>query len=117
MPELTLHFEASEGTDLEAAAAALQKELAAVPAVESVETTPQRFQAIGPAEVLGVIQVTTSVVQSSAALLTAVAGLCAAWEKLKPYFPGLKRPTVEVGLRQVPATEFTEKDGKELASS
>ena len=62
------------------------------------------------------IQVATQLVQSSAALLTAGAALYGAWEKLKPLFPGLKPPTVEVGLRQVPVNEFTEKDAQELAS-
>jgi len=34
MPKLTLHFEAGEGTDLEAAAAALQANLAGTEGVE-----------------------------------------------------------------------------------
>jgi hypothetical protein len=107
MAELTLHFEASQGTDLAAAAAALQASLAETKGVESATARPQKFQAIGPSEILSVIQVATSVAQSSAVFLTAVASLYAAWEKLKATFPGLQAPKVEVGLKQIPIDELT----------
>jgi hypothetical protein len=115
MPELTLHFEASGDTDLSAAAAALQAELTKTETVESAKTRPQKYQSIGPAEILSVIQVATSVAQSSAALLTALAAVYAAWEKLRPAFPGLKAPAVEVGLKQVPVKEVTAEHAGELA--
>jgi hypothetical protein len=117
MPELTLHFEASAGLDMEAAAAALQKELAQVAAVESARADPQRFQAVGASEILSVIQVSTHLVQNATALLTALAGLYAAWKKLKPLFPALKPPAVEVGLRKVPVNEVTQADAEELSDS
>jgi hypothetical protein len=107
MAELTLHFEAGTGTDLDAAAVALQKSLAGITGVESAETIPQRYQSIGPAEVLSVIQVATSVAQNATLFLTALAGLYAAWEKVKPMFPGLHAPKVEVGLKQIPIDQLT----------
>lgn len=117
MPELTLHFEASGDTDLSAAAAALQSELTRTESVESAKTRPQTYQSIGPAEVLSVIQVATSVAQSTAGLLTALAAVYAAWEKLRPMFPGLKAPAVEVGLKQIPVNAVTPAHAEELAES
>jgi hypothetical protein len=102
MPELTLHFEASPGTDLGAAAAELKKNLGAIDGVESASTKPQRFQAVGPAEVISVIKVATTIAQNSAEFLTALAALYAAWQKVKPMFPGLHAPTLEVGLKKIP---------------
>lgn len=116
MPELTLHFEAGGGTDLEAAAAELQKNLTAIAGVESADTAPQRYQAIGPAEVVSVIQVATSVVQSTTVFLTALAGLYGAWQKVKPMFPGLQAPKVEVGLKQIPIDQLTPEHRAELAA-
>lgn len=116
MAELILHFEASADTDLDAAAAALQASLTGVSGVESAEAFPQTYQSVGPAEVLGVIQVATSVVKDTTLLLTAVAGLMAAWEKVESHFPGLKKPRVEVGLKEVPADQLTPQHQSELAS-
>ncbi|HWF47006.1 MAG TPA: hypothetical protein VG168_08375 [Bryobacteraceae bacterium] len=116
MAELMLHFEASADTDLAAAAAALQSNLAETVGVESAATFPQKYQSIGPAEVLGVIQVATDVVKDSALFLTAVAGLLTAWEKVKVHFPGLGAPKLEVGLKEVPASQVTQEHQEELAS-
>jgi hypothetical protein len=107
MAKLTLHFEASEGTDLEAAAAALQANLAATEGVDSVKTRPQKYQSIGPSEILSVIQIATTVAQTSATFLTSIAALYAAWEKVKVLFPGIHAPKVEVGLDEVPIDKLT----------
>jgi hypothetical protein len=115
MAELTLHFEASAGTDLDAAAAALQQSVTGISGVESADTSPQRYQSIGPAEVVSVIQVATSVAQNATVFLTALAGLYAAWEKVKPMFPGLQAPKVEVGLKQIPIDQLTPEHRAELA--
>ena len=114
MPELRLHFKAGEGADLEAAAAALQKNLTEVRGVESADTRPQRFQSIGPAEIVSVIHVATSLVQNATLLLTALAGFHAAWEKLKPAHPGVEAPKAEVGLELVPVKQITPEHQKEL---
>lgn len=106
--QLTLHFEAEPGTDLKAASAALQEALKTVPEIQSVETSGQEFQAIGPAEVMSVIQVGTELLQSTAAFLSAAAAVYAAWEKVKPMFPGLCSPKIEVGMQQVPVNELAE---------
>jgi hypothetical protein len=106
MPELILHFEAAAGTDLEGAAAELRKSLGVVDGIESAASTPQRFQAIGPSEIVSVIQVATTIAQSGAAFLAAVAALYAAWEKVKPMFPGLRSPTVEIGLKKIPLEQI-----------
>jgi hypothetical protein len=115
MAELTLHFEAAEGTDIEAAAAALQAELSKTQGVASAHTRAQRYQSIGPAEVMSIVQVTTQGVQLATALLTSLGALYAAWENLKTKFPGLKPPTVEVGLDKVPVNQVTGAHAKELA--
>jgi hypothetical protein len=107
MEELTLHFEASAGTDLAAAAAALQASVTGTAGVESATTRPQKFQAIDVAEIISVIQVATVVAHNSAALLSALGSLYTAWEMLKTKFPGLHAPKVEVGLKQIPIDQLT----------
>jgi hypothetical protein len=114
--QLTLHFEAEPGTDLNAASAALQEALKTLPAVQSVETTGQEFQAIGPAEVMSVIQVGTQLLQSTAAFLSAAAAVYAAWQKVRPMFPGLCPPKMEVGMQQVPVNELAEQHRAALVS-
>ncbi len=116
MEELTLHFEAGAGTDVAAAAAALQKELQGVSGVESAQTEAQTFQSIGPAEVMSIIQVGTQVMQTSAAFLAAAAALYAAWQKVKPMFPALQPPKLEVGLKQIPVDQLSEVHRTELTS-
>lgn len=106
--QLTLHFEAEPGTDLNAASAALQEALRTVPGVQSVEASGQEFQAIGPAEVMSLIQVGTQLLQDTAEFLSAAAAVYAAREKLKPMFPGLCPPKMEVGMKQVPVNELAE---------
>jgi hypothetical protein len=114
MAELTLHFEAGEGTDIDAAAAALQAELAKTQDVAMARTRPQRYQSIGPAEVMSVIQLATQGVQTVTMLLTSLTALYTAWEKVRQTFPGLKPPTVEVGLDKVPVKQVTEAHAEEL---
>jgi hypothetical protein len=116
MAKLTLHFEASDGMDLDAAAAALQAGLAATEGVESAKTRPQKFQSIGPAEIMSVIQVATSVVSTTTAFLTAISSLYSAWQKIKPLFPGLHPPKVEVGLEEVPIDQLTPEHVAELVT-
>ena len=114
MAELTLHFEAADGTDMEAAAAALQAELEKTQGVASARTRPQRYQSIGFGEVMSVVHVATQDIQQVTMLLTSLAALYAAWEKVKTKFPGLKPPTVEVGLKKVAVNQVTEADAQEL---
>ncbi len=116
MTKLTLHFQASDDTDLDAAAAALQAGLAATSGVESAKTRPQKFQSIGPAEIMSVIQVATSVVSTTTVFLTALSSLYAAWQKVKPMFPGLHPPKVEVGLEEIPIDQLTPEHVAELAA-
>lgn len=114
MAELTLHFEAADGTDIEAAAAALQAELENTEGVASARTRPQRYQSIGPAEVMSMVQVATQGIQTVTMLLTSIAAFYTAWEKVRAKFPGLKSPTVEVGLEKVPVNQVTEAHAREL---
>ncbi len=116
MAELTLHFEVVPGTDLNAAALELQRAIVNVKGVESADTKPQRFQSVSAQEVLTIIQFTTSFVENTAELLTAVAALHEAWKKVREIFPGLNAPLVEVGLKQVPIDEITAAHVKEIAS-
>ena len=97
-----------------AAAAALQAELEETQGVASARTRPQKYQSIGPAEVMSMVQVATQGIQTVTMLLTSLAALYTAWEKVKTKFPGLKQPTVEVGLEKVPVNRVTEAHVKEL---
>jgi hypothetical protein len=116
MTKLTLHFESAPGTDLDAAAVELQKNIAAVNGVESANATPQRFQSVGTAEILSVIKVATEVAQSTAALLGALAAVYAAWKSLAEKFPGLRKPTIEVGLKKVPIDQVTPEQAARVVS-
>ena len=60
------------------------------------------------------VQVATQGIQTATMLLTSLAELYTAWEKVKTKFPGLKAPTVEVGLEMVLVNEVTEAHAKEL---
>ena len=116
MTKLTLHFESSPGTDLDGAAVELQKNIAAVNGVESADATPQRFQSVGTAEILSVIKVATEVAQSTAALLGALAAVYKAWKSLTGKFPGLSKPTIEVGLKKVPIDQVTSEQAARIVS-
>jgi hypothetical protein len=117
MAELTLHFETAQGTDMETAAADLKQSLAGVSGVESADAIPQRFQAIGPAEILSVIAIATTVIQSTSTLLKAVSELHEAWAKVAAKFPGLHKPTIEMGMKKVPIDQLTDKDCEQLLKS
>ncbi len=84
--------------------------------MESAETSGQEFQAIGPAEVMSVLQVGTQLLQNATAFLSAAAALYAAWQKVKPMFPGLRPPKLEVGMQQVPVDQLAEQHRTALAS-
>lgn len=114
--QITLHFEAEPGTDLNAASRALQEALQSVPGVQAAQTSGQEFQAIGPAEVMSVIQIGTQLLQNATAFLSAAAALYAAWQKVKPMFPGLRPPTLEVGMQQVPVDQLAEQHRAALVS-
>ena len=114
MEQLILHFEAAPGTDLEAASADLQAHISGQEAVETVETKPQRFQAIGASEILAIIALIPAIPQGIAALPKAIEEVRGAWEKVRAKFPGLRPPTVEVGLRNVPIDQLQEDDFEEL---
>ena len=107
MAELTLHFEAAPGTDLNAAAVELHRLIANVKGVETADTKPQRFQSIDAQEVLTVIQLATTFAKNATEFLGALAAVHAAWKKLRDLFPGLQAPLVEVGLKQVPIDQVT----------
>jgi hypothetical protein len=115
MPELTLHFQAAPGTDLEAAAADIKAQLASVSGAEAVEAKPQQFQsAVNPAEVLAVVTFVATMAQNVATIAKAVQDLAEVWKKVRAKFPGLHPPTVEVGLRTVPIDQINATDFQEL---
>ncbi len=116
MAELTLHFEAGAGTDIDAAAAALEEQLKTVSGVDAAQTTPQRFQAIGPAEIISALTLATEIAQNSAMFLKAIDAVIEAWKKVKLHFPKLHAPKIEVGLDQVPLDELTDAHRAELAA-
>jgi hypothetical protein len=114
MPKLTLHFEASQGTDLESAAADLEAHFAELAGVETAEARPQRFQSVGPAEILAVVSFVAAMAQNTATLVKAIQELREAWQRAKAKFPGLHPPTVEVGLRNVPIDQLQAADLAQL---
>jgi hypothetical protein len=116
MAKLTLHFETAPGIDLDEAAVELQKSMAAVNGVESANSSPQRFQSVGAAEILSVIKVATEVAQSTAGLLGALAAVYAAWRTLTEKFPGLRKPTIEVGLKKIPIDQVTAEQATRIVS-
>jgi hypothetical protein len=75
--------------------------------VQSATAKPQRFQGIGPAEILAGIKFATDLAQDTSGLLLALAVVYAAWQKAKVLFPGLRPPTVEVGLQKIPVDQVT----------
>src|ERR1700682_4680744 len=101
MPELTLHFQAAEGSDLESIAGHLQQNMSAVPTVITAQAEPQRLRGAGLPEILTVLTYATTAVTTTAAFLKAVQELVKVWHELGTQFPNLHKPTVEVGLRQV----------------
>jgi|GEM_PF-2033734 len=107
MAELTLHFEAAPGTDLNAVTAELQRAIVQVKGVETADSKPQRFQSISAQEVLSVIQLATTYLQNTAEFMAAVIALHEAWKKVRETFPGLSTPLVEVGLKQVAIDQLT----------
>jgi hypothetical protein len=48
--------------------------------------------------------------------LEALGRLDKAWEKLRPKFPWLRRPQIEVGLEKIPYDELTPEHIAELTS-
>jgi hypothetical protein len=114
MAELTLHFETSPGTDMAAASAELQKNLAQVAGVDSAAAKPQHFQSVGLPEIVAVIDMTKTVVASSAALLGSLVTLLEVWKKVRKLFPGLRTPTVEVGLKKIPIDQVTAEHFEEI---
>lgn len=115
MAELTLHFQAAPGIDLEAAAADIKAQLAGLSGAEAVETKPQQFQsAVDPAEVLVVVTFVATMAQNVATIAKAVQDLAEVWKKVRAKFPGLHPPTVEVGLRTVPIDQINATDFQEL---
>jgi hypothetical protein len=116
MAELTLHFEAIPGTDLAAAALELQKAMAEVQGVQSAEAKPQQFQGIDIAEIFAVAKLAGSYAEDVASLLTAIVALRDAWKKAKRLFPGLRSPTVEVGLKKIPIDQITAAHVQQITS-
>lgn len=113
MPELTLHFETADGTDLKAVASHLEQKMSAVPNVEAAEAEPQVLR-LGLPEIQAIITLGTAAITTTTALLTAVKALLQAYQEIAKQFPGLHLPTLEVGLRKVPIDKVTEKDAAEL---
>jgi hypothetical protein len=117
MPELTLHFESADGTDLKAVASHLEQKISAVSGVEAAEAQPQVLRFAGLPEILTIITLGTAAVTSSIAFLKAVKGLLQAYQDVAKQFPGLHLPTLEVGLRKVPIDKLTEKDAAEVLAA
>jgi hypothetical protein len=93
--QITLHFEAEPGTDLNAASNHCRRRCRVWPACNQSKRAGRNFKRIGPAEVMSVLQIGTQLLQNATAFLSAA--LYAAWQKLEPMFPGLRPPTLEVG--------------------
>jgi hypothetical protein len=110
VPRLTLHFEASPGTDPDSLSAEIAEALKSVPDVETAEAETLRTQ--GAVEIIAAVAFATKVIVTSAQFLSAVTELVKAWQALRARFPSLPAPTVEIGLRQVPIDQVTTTDAE-----
>jgi hypothetical protein len=72
MPELTLHFESAEGTDLQAVASHLTQRISSVAGVETAEAEPQVLRLGGLPEILTIISFGTAAITSTTLLLKAL---------------------------------------------
>jgi len=117
MPTLTFHLEAAPGTDLAAAAAELQKEIAALEGVESVEAVPHRYQGMSLPEIVATITIATTAVQGLTLLLKRINTLLDESAKTKKKLATLMRPTVEVGVKKKRIDKLSAADLKEIAEA
>jgi hypothetical protein len=116
MPELTLHFETDQSTDIHPVAAEVQLGLQAIEGISSAKAKATELRAAGPAEILAVINLTVAVVQNTSTLLKALDDLVEAWRGLSARFHGLRMPTAEIGLRDVPIDKITPQELLEALS-
>jgi hypothetical protein len=117
MPELTLHFETDQGTDIHSRAVDVQQELQAIEGVTNAKAKATELRAMGAAEILAVINLAVTVVQNTSTLLKLVDDLVKTCQDLIVRLHGLQKlPSVEIGLREVPIDKVTPQDLLEALS-
>ena len=87
MPELTLHFETDQGTDIHAVAAEVQQKLQVIDGVTSANAEAMELRTMGGLEIIAVISLVTTVVQNTSTLLKAVDDLVNTAAISAPTFP------------------------------
>jgi hypothetical protein len=113
MTELTLHFETDRDTDAHAVAAEVQQTLPAVDGVANANAKAMQLRTMGGLEIIAVISLAATVVQNTATLMKAVDDLVKTCQAISARFPGLRKPSIEIGLRKVPIDQVTEQDALE----
>ena len=115
MANLTLHFQAQEGADPEAAAKDLEQQLATLPSVGSAEARADTYRSLGPTEIIAGITLAVGVIQSATVAAQALAKLIDAVKGLVQSGQGLHAAFVEVGMRKVPVDKLTPQEIESLA--
>jgi hypothetical protein len=113
MPELTLHFETDQAINTNAVVAEVQQKLPEIDGITTASADAMELRTLGGLEIIAVISIATTVVQNASSLVKAVADLVAACHALCAQFPGLRKPSVEIGYRKVPIDQVTEQDALE----
>jgi hypothetical protein len=115
MANLTLHFQAKEGTDPGVSAKDLEKQLVALPSVGSAEARADTYRSLGPAEIIAGITLAAGVIQSATVATQALTKLIDAVKGLVQSGHGLHAAFIEVGMRKVPVDKLTPQDIESLA--
>jgi hypothetical protein len=115
MANLTLHFQAKEGTDLEVSAKDLEQQLVTLPAVSLAEARADNYRSPGLTEIIAGITLAVGVIQSTTVATQALTKLIDAVNALLHSGRGLQAAFIEVGMRKVPIDKLTPQDIESLA--
>ena len=105
MPELTIQFDAEPGTNVDALAANLKTELAAIPAVDNVQAEVMESRNLGldPATIMAMIAMAPKVIEEATAIVNALKNFVQASQ-------GLKSAIVEIRGRRIPVDKLQPSD-------
>ncbi len=117
MPKLTVFFEAVPGTDLQAAASAVQAKAADLPHVTGASAQAMVTHGLTYPEVMLGLQTATTIMTTTTAGIAALTALIQALKKLSDEVPALSKVLVQVGLKKVPVDQLTEHDIQKLAAA
>jgi hypothetical protein len=114
MAVLALHFEMTEGSDLEQTARLLHDRIARLPSVQEVATLPEEPRVTG-VEIAAAIFVTIQIVHGTRMVVEEIRKLIPEIKGLIGDMKGLKGITIEIGSQSVPIGKLTERQVQQLA--